>query len=30
VKDLNDFALIAAGQWEAQRDAIEEAFMFPI
>ena len=28
VKDLNDFALIDPDQWEAQRDAIEEAFAF--
>ena len=28
VKDLNDFALIDPDQWEAQRDAIEEAFTF--
>jgi hypothetical protein len=28
VKDLNDFALIDPDQWEAQREAIEEAFSF--
>ena len=28
VKDLNDFALIDPDQWEARRDAIEEAFAF--
>jgi hypothetical protein len=28
VKDLNDFALIDPDQWEAERDAIEEAFSF--
>ena len=28
VKDLNDFVLIDPDQWEAQRDAIEEAFAF--
>jgi CHC2 zinc finger len=28
VKDLNDFALIDPDQWEALRDAIEEAFSF--
>jgi hypothetical protein len=30
VKDLNDFALIDPDHWEAQRDAIEEAFSFSI
>jgi hypothetical protein len=28
VKDLNDFALIDPDQWEAKREAIEEAFSF--
>ena len=28
VKDLNDFALIDPDQWEAERDAIEKAFLF--
>jgi hypothetical protein len=28
IKDLNDFALIDPNQWEAQRNAIEEAFAF--